>query len=39
MAHHHEQDDVTVREIPSTRFGAIGWLVLVLVVAGMGAGN
>jgi hypothetical protein len=29
----HEQDDVTVRKIPATRFVATGWLGLVLVVA------
>ena len=28
---------MTVREIPATRLGLIGWLVLVLVIAGMGA--
>jgi len=33
MAHHLEQDDVTVREIPKLRYAAIGWLVLALVVA------
>jgi hypothetical protein len=37
MAHHHEQDDVTVREIPAARFAAIGWLVLVVVVAATAA--
>jgi hypothetical protein len=37
MAHHHEQDDVTVREIPATRFAAMGWLVAALVVAGVAA--
>jgi hypothetical protein len=36
-AHHHEQDDVTVREIPRLRYGAIGWVVLVLVVVAMAA--
>jgi len=33
MVHHHEQDDVTVREIPQLRYAAIGWLVLLLVFA------
>jgi hypothetical protein len=33
MKHLHEQDEVTVRQIPATRFVAMGWLVLVLVVA------
>lgn len=33
MKHSHEQDDVTVRRTPTARFVAIGWLVLVLVVA------
>jgi len=37
MAHHHEQDDVTVREIPKLRYVAIGWLVLTLFVAGLAA--
>ena len=37
MAHAHEQDVVTVREIPRTRLGAIGWLVLALVVLGIAA--
>ena len=32
-----EQDDVTVREIPAARLAAIGWLVLVLVVAATAA--
>jgi hypothetical protein len=32
-----EQDEVTVREIPEARFAAIGWLVLVLVVAAVAA--
>jgi hypothetical protein len=31
----HEQDEVTMREVPAARFAAIGWLVLVLVVAAM----
>lgn len=34
-AHHHEQDDVTVREIPRLRYGAIGWVVVLLFVAAM----
>jgi hypothetical protein len=29
---HHEQDDMTVRRIPATRFVAIGWLVFVLII-------
>jgi hypothetical protein len=33
MAHHHEQDDVTVRVIPSVRYAAAGWLALVIVLA------
>lgn len=37
MAHVHEQDVVTVREIPRTRLGAIAWLVLVAVVAATAA--
>jgi hypothetical protein len=32
-----EQDEETVREIPAVRFAAIGWLVLVLVVAAVAA--
>ena len=35
--HHHEQDDVTVREIPKLRYGAIGWVVLALFLAAMAA--
>jgi hypothetical protein len=35
MRHHHEQDDVTVREIPALRYGAIGWLALALFLAAM----
>lgn len=31
MMHVHEQDEVTVREIPAARWAAIGWLVLLLV--------
>ena len=30
---HHEQDDMTVRVIPAARWPAIGWLVVVLVLA------
>ena len=37
MAHPHEQDVVTVRDIPATRLGAIGWMVLALVLAATGA--
>jgi hypothetical protein len=37
MKHVHEQDDVTVRRIPAARFVAIGWLVLVIVVAATAA--
>ena len=37
MKHAHEQDEVTVREIPETRLAAIGWLVVLLVLAGVGA--
>ena len=33
----HEQDDMTVRQIPAARLVAIGWLVLVLVVAATAA--
>jgi hypothetical protein len=33
----HEQDVVTEREIPATRYGAIGWLLLALVAAGVAA--
>src|SRR5262245_43298315 len=32
MTRVHEQDVVTVREIPATRLGAIAWLVLIVVV-------
>ena len=32
---HHEQDDMTVRVIPAARWAAIGWLVLVVVLAAM----
>jgi hypothetical protein len=34
---HHEQDDITVRQIPAARWSAIGWLVLVLLVAATAA--
>lgn len=37
MAHIHEQDVVTVREIPAVRFRAVGWLVAALVIAATGA--
>ena len=37
MKHVHEQDEVTVRQIPAARFVAMGWLVLVLVVAATAA--
>jgi hypothetical protein len=37
MAQMHEQDVVTVREIPDTRLPAIGWTVLVFVVLAVGA--
>lgn len=37
MTHVHEQDEVTVREVPAARWAAIGWLVLVLVVAATAA--
>jgi len=33
----HEQDDVTVRQIPLAHFVSMGWLVLVLVVAATAA--
>jgi hypothetical protein len=35
MTRIHEQDEVTRREIPTARLAAIGWMVLVLVIAGM----
>jgi hypothetical protein len=35
MTQAHAQDEMTVREIPAARFAAIGWLVLVLVVAAL----
>ena len=34
---HHEQDDMTVRVTPAARWPAVGWLVLVLVVAATAA--
>lgn len=34
---HHEQDDMTIRQVPAVRWGAIGWLVLVIVVAAVAA--
>lgn len=37
MSHHHEQDDVTVREIPKIRHATIGWLALALFLAAMTA--
>ncbi len=37
MTRVHEQDEVTKREIPATRLVAIGWLVLMLVVAATAA--
>ena len=37
MTHYHEQDDVTVREIPRLRYAPIGWVVLVLFLAAMTA--
>lgn len=37
MSKHHEQDDVTIRETPTARWPAIGWLTLALVVAAMSA--
>ena len=37
MTHYHEQDDVTVREIPRLRYAAIGWVVLALFLAAMTA--
>jgi hypothetical protein len=36
-AHHHEQDDVTVREIPRLRYAAIGWAVLAIFLLAMAA--
>ena len=35
MTHYHEQDDVTVREIPRLRYAAIGWVVGVAVGAAL----
>lgn len=37
MTHYHDQDDVTVREIPKLRYAAIGWLVLAVFLAAMAA--
>jgi len=37
MSHHHEQDDVTVREIPRIRYATIGWLALALFLAALTA--
>lgn len=37
MTKHHEQDDVTVREIPRLHYAAIGWLALALFLAAMTA--
>jgi len=37
MTQAHAMDEVTVREIPTGRLAAIGWLVLVLVVAAVAA--
>jgi hypothetical protein len=37
MKHVHEQDEVTVRETPTARLTAIAWLVVLLVLAGIGA--
>lgn len=34
---HHEQDAVTIRETPTARWAAIGWLALALVVAATAA--
>jgi hypothetical protein len=34
---HHEQDDMTVRQIPATRWVAVAWLALVLVIAATAA--
>ncbi len=33
----HEQDEVTVRQVPATRYVAIGWLALALVVTATAA--
>ncbi len=35
MTKYHEQDDVTVREVPKLRYAAIGWMTLVLFLAAM----
>ena len=37
MTRYHEQDDVTVREIPRLRYVAIGWMTLLLFLAAMAA--
>lgn len=37
MTKHHEQDNVTIRETPTARWVAIGWLTLVLVVVAVSA--
>lgn len=37
MTKYHEQDDVTVREVPRLRYAAIGWMVLALFLAAMAA--
>jgi len=37
MTQVHQQDQVTVRRVPPARYAAIGWLVLVLVVAAVAA--
>ncbi len=37
MTHHPELDDVTVREVPRLRYGAIGWVALALFLAAMAA--
>jgi hypothetical protein len=34
---HHEQDDMTVRQIPGAHWSAIGWLVLLLVIVATAA--
>ncbi len=37
MTKYHEQDDVTVREVPRLRYAAIGWMVLGMFLAAMTA--
>jgi len=37
MTKYHEQDDVTVREVPKLRYAAIAWLALALFLAAMTA--